>query len=139
MEADKDKFWVQPKQDGNGFTSRYCLICKKHMTYEHIGYTAKSQHRTRRLDANHYVTPEEVEEWKREEAIRIKNEDEQQAEAKKKDEAKTAEEALARGDALDVGEDVPMVDNQKESQAMALAKALQSLQSHFPLGGVITM
>ena len=56
--------------------------------------------------ADHYVTPEEVEEWKREEAIRIKHEDEQQAQAKKKDEAKKAEEALARGDALDVGEDV---------------------------------
>ena len=129
MDADKDKFWVVPKRDGNGFTSPHSLICKKHMTNEHIGYIAKSPHGTRRLDANHYVTPEEVEEWKREEAIRIKHEDEQHAEAKKKDEAKKDEEALARGDALDVGEDVAMLEdnNNQESKAMALAKALQSL------------
>ena len=43
----------------------------------------------------------------------MKQEDEEQEEAKKKDEAQKAEKAMARGDILDVGEDVPMVDNQE--------------------------
>ena len=59
----------------------------------------------------------------------MKQEDEEQEEARKKDEAQRAEEAMARGDILDVGEAVPMVvDNQE-----ALMKVLQTLKSHLPL------
>ena len=92
------------------------MICNKHLTYEHIGYTAKSIHRTRRLDAKDYRTLEDVEEWKRLDTLRFAQEDQQQAEAKKKDEAEKAEEALARGDVLDLGEDVVMPEEDKDQE-----------------------
>ena len=126
MEVDKDKFWVQPKRDPNGYISDYCLLCKKYMNYEHIGYGATSTHRKRRQDPSLYFSLDNLKQWEESEAQRIKQEDEDQEEARKKDEGQKTEEAMARGDiSLDVGEaPVPMAT--EEHQA-ALVKALVSL------------
>ena len=126
MEADKDKFWVQNKRDPNGYTAPFCLLCKKYMTHEHIGYGPKSTHRTRRQDASQYFTQAKLEEWKQEEAQRMKQENEDQEEARKKDEAQKTEEAMARGDIRDVGEAVPMAIGEQEA---ALVTALQMISA----------
>ena len=57
----------------------------------------------------------------------MKQEDEDQEEARKKDEAQKTEEAMARGDIRDVGEaPVPMAT---EEQQAALMKALQMISA----------
>ena len=56
----------------------------------------------------------------------MKQEDEDQEEARKKDEAQKAEEAMARGDIRDVGEAVPMAVG---DQKAALVKALQMISA----------
>ena len=134
METDKGKYYCQPKRDPNGFTADFCLLCQKNMNYEHIGYGPKSTHRSRRQDPGNYFSIEKLEPWKLQEAQRMKEEDEDHEEARKKDEAQKAVDAdmaLARGDIRDVGEQAmiscptPMATT--EEQKAALVKAIEMI------------
>ena len=64
---------------------KYCTLCKSYLTHEHIGYKSKSVHRERRRDPTAYMSVEDVEEWKKEEAKTVAEEDFDKALLEKKD------------------------------------------------------
>ena len=144
MEADKKQYWIQSKRDGNGHTTDFCLLCGKFLTHDHIGYGSKSMHRTRRQDPGSYFPLKKLEPWKVEEARRMKQEDEDEEEGRKKDEAQRcvdADMALARQASGDIVEQamisipnpLAMTEEQAELVKAFVAHAANiSLASGYP-------
>ena len=131
MEADAKQYWIQKKRDGNGNTTDFCLLCTKFLTYEHIGYTSKSQHRTRRLDPVSYFPLEKLELWKAEEARRMKEEDLDEEKSRKIDEAQKcvdADMALARQAPSDLVEQAMM--SSPNPLPMEQAEMVKALVAH---------
>ena len=85
MVEDRQKYWVVDKRDPNGNVCKYYTLCKTYQTHEHIGYKSKSVRRERRRDPPAWMSVEDVEERKKEEATTVAEEDFDKALLEKKD------------------------------------------------------
>ena len=75
MIEDDKKYFVVDKRNKHGYTDKFCLLCSKFMTFEHIRHRPKTQHRDRRIHPEDYITEAVAEQWKKREAEALEEED----------------------------------------------------------------